>query len=1488
MSDESNTNNSGTPNGTPNGTHSGTPNGAENTSVSSYYANELFNFHLDGSGSRSGRMNQAAEAAQNSTSDSALGQTVAVAGTAMGLIGEAMSLPMQAADALLMPLMSQLTFLQGLACLPMVKHMDPVMGVDVHMVTIPPSPAPVPIPHPYIAMVFDAKDWVACAVMSVAAELAPEGPDPMAEGSEGDTQAAINLGFNAAVMAGGMIMSKFGMNATVKSGLVTPRGCAGAKNKPVPHFPIGAGWHPGFTAIDKDNGHLQFGSLFVNADFEPLAGMMHLNNNCWDIGIIELIRKKSKPKARQLFLPTGFATAIPWNNVIVNPVPTPINPQMALMKMFGAGFRKLKNSQRYAKAAVGFQKRLGKLLARLGMSSKRIAAIQKLICKVIGHPVDVASGELFTDEEDFSLPGPIPLSFERTWYSRSDYQGPLGYGWHHSYDMALAVDKERSIAAFRMEDGRVAGFDLPTQPGNPSYNRTEKLHLHLHEDGYYFITDSEHLIYRFTNRKYSPYRPDQDLQLLQSISNRNGFAIRFEYNSKGWLTRITDSADRELVVTNDEHGRITEITAPHPEFFNDTILIARYEYDDLGNMVRQTNAVDDSMEFIYAHHLLTEEIWRNGSKWHFRWDGTETGSKCIETWGDGNLYHYRIDYHEEMTHAINGEGVKTTYYHRNGLVHDEIDGKGNSWQKRFNQYNELEWERDPLGNETIYGHDEKGNITSINHPAGGFEHREYYDPDLPHALMEALDVNGGKWQFSYDDAGNLIKRKNPNGAMLEITYKDGLPATIKDEAGGMTSLGFDLDYNLSEVIDPLGAVWQYRHDRLGRSTQEMNPNGLRRHLKFDLIGRVVEVKDYDGNQIRLEYDGIDNILRYKDSQKEVRYTYKGLWKMTSRTEAGHTLHFSYNSEEQLTRIINEHGLPYRFDLDANGNVVSEVGFDGLTREYTRNEAGWVTATKRPSGMMIHYQHDETGRVTEVHYHTGEQEVYEYYPYGLLKTATNGAAKVEFKRDKLGNVTEESCNGETITSSYDQVGRRIGLTSSLGADIQYDLDLVGNATAMQASQGNAKWQADLRYDSLGLEIERMLPGGLSSKWKRDQLGRPVEQLLGQSGSTKHKRRYSWGIDDRLSEIIDSTTGSAKFSHDERGYLTGAKYSNGTVQHRNPDEVGNLYETTDRKDRQYSKGGRLLKKGSIRYEYDLEGNLVKKLTPKGTWHYQWDAAGMLEKVIRPDKEEVTFAYDALGRRLWKKFKRTITNFVWDGNVPLHEFKTFDFKEGEVDQLITWVFENDGFVPAAKIKNGKEYSIQADHIGTPNRVYDAMGEMVWLSELDSYGRQRTMKGEAGTCPFRYQGQYEDRETGLCYNRFRYFDPETGRYVSQDPIRLSSGEFGLYAYTSNPNEWVDIFGLAKKYNTVTNKNKKKFKKKLDEIDSGKRTGEQYKNNLNKYPESALLPKKRNGKAITYTEYDFSPKPKTGKRDSRRIVTGSDGRAYYTNTHYRSFTRIR
>ncbi|WP_252189407.1 MULTISPECIES: RHS repeat-associated core domain-containing protein [unclassified Pseudomonas] len=106
------------------------------------------------------------------------------------------------------------------------------------------------------------------------------------------------------------------------------------------------------------------------------------------------------------------------------------------------------------------------------------------------------------------------------------------------------------------------------------------------------------------------------------------------------------------------------------------------------------------------------------------------------------------------------------------------------------------------------------------------------------------------------------------------------------------------------------------------------------------------------------------------------------------------------------------------------------------------------------------------------------------------------------------------------------------------------------------------------------------------------------------------------------------------------------------------------------------------------------------------------------------------------------------------------------------------------------------QCDHLGTPMELTDHHGEVAWAGQYKAWGdvsevRSDWAKQVGMTNPIRFQGQYHDHETGLHYNRYRYYDPRVGRFVSQDPISYFGG-LSLYAYTLNPLHWVDALGLA------------------------------------------------------------------------------------------------
>ncbi|MBC5623762.1 RHS repeat-associated core domain-containing protein, partial [Butyricimonas hominis] len=231
-----------------------------------------------------------------------------------------------------------------------------------------------------------------------------------------------------------------------------------------------------------------------------------------------------------------------------------------------------------------------------------------------------------------------------------------------------------------------------------------------------------------------------------------------------------------------------------------------------------------------------------------------------------------------------------------------------------------------------------------------------------------------------------------------------------------------------------------------------------------------------------------------------------------------------------------------------------------------------------------------------------------------------------------------------------------------------------------------------------------------------------------------------------------------------------------------------------------------------ENEKNGSAGSKDTPFADWQpgdtcYEWLASGMLAGVKTPDGKTISFGYDALGRRVSKTVDGTVRRFGWDGNVVLHEWKISEADrprlitdgsgreeyEGteKLENIVTWIYDGTSFTPVAKVTDGERYTIVHDYLGTPTQAYDSRGILVWEMLLDVYGEVKECHGDRTLVPFRYQGQYEDMETELYYNRFRYYSPQMGMYISSDPIGLAGNNPTLYGYVQDVNIWLDIFGL-------------------------------------------------------------------------------------------------
>jgi RHS repeat-associated protein len=225
--------------------------------------------------------------------------------------------------------------------------------------------------------------------------------------------------------------------------------------------------------------------------------------------------------------------------------------------------------------------------------------------------------------------------------------------------------------------------------------------------------------------------------------------------------------------------------------------------------------------------------------------------------------------------------------------------------------------------------------------------------------------------------------------------------------------------------------------------------------------------------------------------------------------------------------------------------------------------------------------------------------------------------------------------------------------------------------------------------------------------------------------------------------------------------------------------------------YTAGDQLRQCGKTQYTYDQQGRLATKtLHADGVlaqWSYEWDAMDQLREVRAPDGSVHRYGYDALGRRVLKESNGATTRFLWDRHVILEVHR-----DKAIDE--TWIYGPQGFSPLATIQRDAVYSVVPDHSGCPRELVGTDGQLAWSARYRLWGAPDQISLGGARCSHRFAGQWCDEETGLHYTRYRYYDPETGRFISPDPLRVRGG-FNLFSYARDPVNWVDPYGLATVY---------------------------------------------------------------------------------------------
>ncbi|MFE8946539.1 polymorphic toxin type 30 domain-containing protein [Streptomyces sp. NPDC007856] len=1027
-------------------------------------------------------------------------------------------------------------------------------------------------------------------------------------------------------------------------------------------------------------------------------------------------------------------------------------------------------------------------------------------------PVDLVTGKMYLPQTDITLPGTLPLVFTRRVESGYRLGHWFGPSWSSTVDQHLAIDTEGVI--FVTEDGLLLSYPHP-QPGAPTLptHGSKRWPLARVEGGYTVTDPRSGRVWHFADR-------GEDRAVLEQMDDRNGNWLTFEYDAEGTPLAIVSSGGYRLKITT-SGDRVTALHLAGAAPDGTDQEIKRYAYSPEGHLTEVINSSGLPLRFAYDDRARVVS-WTdtNNRSYTYEYDNRD---RCIAESGSHGHMALRLSYDEtdpatghRVTTTVTGEGHTRRYLiNANSQVVTEIDPLGAATHFTRDRYNRLLSTTDPLGHTTTFRYDDEGNLLSVIRPDGREARAEYNDLGLP---VKVTGPDGNTHRRTYDERGNRTSMTDPASQATHFTYTQaGHLTSVTDPLGHTTRVLCNRAGLPIEVTDPLGAVTRYTRDAFGRPIAITDPTGATTHLQWTVEGQLARRTAPDGTSESWTYDGEGNCTSHTDPLGGVthfEYTHFDL--LSARTGPdGVRYEFAHDAELRLTKVTNPQGLTWEYAYDGAGRLLSETDFDDRTLTYEHDAAGRLVSRRNALGEVTAFERDALGRITTKNA-AGAVTTYAYDFTDNLAQATGPDGTIlTLLRDRYGRLHSETVNGRTVTYAYDTLGRRTARTTPTGAHSTWTYDAAGNRTQLTTNGRTI----DFAYDEAGRELTRHIGETITLAHTFDPLGRLTTQsVTGTQGRMLQRRAYTYRADGNLTAIDDHLSGTRRFDLDATGRVTAVHAANWSERYAY-DEAGNQTEATWPTNhpgteamgpRSYT-GTRITRAGNVRYEHDALGRVTlrqkTRLSRKpDTWRYEWNAEDRLISVTTPDGTRWRYTYDPLGRRTAKlrlaEDGETVlerVDFAWDGTTLCEQTTT----SSSLPNPVTLTWDHEGHRPLSQTEritaadapreeiDSRFFAIVTDLVGTPSELIDEQGDIAWRTRSTLWGTTAWATDSTTYTPLRFPGQYYDPETGLHYNHFRHYDPETARYATPDPLGLEPSPNPI-AYVSNPHAWADPLGLS------------------------------------------------------------------------------------------------
>ncbi len=807
-------------------------------------------------------------------------------------------------------------------------------------------------------------------------------------------------------------------------------------------------------------------------------------------------------------------------------------------------------------------------------------------------------------------------------------------------------------------------------------------------------------------------------------------------DAEGYYGQFNEAVLSETITktVTDAGGNTVSQTSTAIRGGNKIETVTTYESDDFGRTTKETTVTRKQQDGKWLPAYETQTLSTYDDNGNVSQTETKSRKEGETEWQSQTV---KTDYDEQgqVTKEYTPRGTK-----ENVAAKYEYDILGRMIQSEIPQEKK---DGSITYQKTTTEYDNTGNVTEKNEQIDGDRtaKTEYTYDKRGNLVMVKSHLEGDKAQYVqyvYDIQGNKVRQFTGMTEPLTLTVTEAAEDTKAEDTFTYAGKTYQLTVSGKKKTDDIRET-KYEYDGKNQLVAFTDPEGRRETYTYDVNSNLTKTVDKNGNTQKNTYDYqnrlTERIAKEKKTGKETKhtYTYNAYGDVATQDDTA----FVYDDASgQVTKETTK--------LTKNKDVVKNYTYDSVG-----NKSGFAVKVGDDTKLSLHYNYDGESRLTAV-------------------TDETGSEIAGYTYDTDGNLSERTVagNGMTTTYAYDYQNRLTAMknqTGNSGVISEYNSEYLANgqksketSDVMDKDGKKSQKTATYTYDLLGRIKKETKTGSEDISYTYDSSNNRKEMRVGNKVTA-----YKYNKNDELIRTDTLNTDTQKDS---------------VVIYKN-DKNGNQLATVNRYEIPNDRKGRPY----IDIDVTLGDN---RLNENVVNHY--NALNQLTRTLTKNYK-VSFTYDAGGLRTSKTVNGERTVFVWDGDQLVMELSA----GGKVKKRYICgndlILSDKGTENASGEASGKQYYVTDTH-GNVVQLTDESGRVTKTYEYDSFGNE-VKPDRKDDNPFRYCGEYYDKETEEIYLRARYYQPAVGRFLTRDTYTGEAGEpESLHLYTYCENDGVNM----------------------------------------------------------------------------------------------------